>query len=393
MTDEQLLSGSAFQWSLQDRGRGVWTLWGRGAFNGFAGAPRDRDFSMHDGQLSQGYMGLDYRRGRTTLMGVALARGNSRLYYQSGSVGRGDVVARLMSVYPYARWAPRRGLDLWGVVGVGQGRARLVYRGRTDLNSGVGLRLAAVGARNLLLTYLGVDVAARADAFAVRLQPEENEELAAVRADAQRLRLLLEGSTNWTLTPRSRLTPSLEVGGRWDRGDAETGVGAEVGGGLHYAHRDNGLDVEVRGRRLLAHGESAFKDWGASVVLRLAPGDRRGLGLELEPAWGQGARPQSARTLWRDEQAMSAGEGGSASLGTPDRTDLRLTYGLEHPAGLLMPFGELALGAGTGSLRLGARWARDDEASRHWLEIFGEHRGAPGAAPERRVGLQGNLSY
>ena len=395
VTDDQLLSGSSFQWSLQDRGRGVWTLWGRGAFNGFAGEPRNRDFSMHDGQLSQGYMGLDYRRGGDTLMGVALAHGNSRLYYQSGSVGRGDVVARLMSVYPYARWAPRRGLDLWGVVGVGRGQAKLVSRGRTDLNSDVGLRLAAVGARNLLLTYLGVEVAARADAFAVRLQPEENEELAEVRADAQRLRLLLEGSTNWTLTPRSRLTPSLEVGGRWDRGDADRGLGAEVGGGLHYAHQDNGLDVEVRGRRLLAHGESAFKDWGASVVLRLAPGDRRGLGLELEPAWGQGARQQSAQTLWQDEQAMSAGEGGSASLGTPDRTDLRVSYGVAHPAGLLMPFGELALGAGTGSLRLGARWAGDDEGEtgQRWLEIFGEQRAHEGAAPERRIGLQGNLTY
>ena len=280
-------------------------------------------------------------------------------------------------------------------MGLGRGEARLVYDGRTDLNSDLGLRLAAVGARNLLLTYRGLGVAARADAFAVRLQPEENEELARVRADARRLRLLLEGTTHWTLTPQSRLTPSLEVGGRWDGGDAERGLGAEVGGGLHYAHQDNGLDVEVRGRRLLAHGESAFKDWGASVVLRLAPGNRRGLGLELEPAWGQGARQQSAQDLWRDEQAAPEYGGDRSASRRPDRTDLRLSYGLEHSAGTLTPFGEWALGREAGSLRLGARLAGSESAEkgRRWLEVFGERRAPAGGATERRVGVQGNLTY
>ena len=394
-SEQEMLTGSSFQWTLKRPGQGVWTLWGRGAFNGFAGQPRGRDFTMQDGQLSQGYMGLDYLRSGETLAGVALSHGASELYYESGSVGRGDVLARLTGVYPYARWAPRAGLDLWGLVGLGRGEARLVYGGRTDLSTGLGLRLAAVGARNLLTTYRGVRVAAKADVFAVRLQPEENEELARVRADARRLRLLLEGTTNWTLTPQSRLTPSLEVGGRWDGGAAERGLGAEVGGGLHYAHQENGLDVEVRGRRLLAHGESAFKDWGASVVLRLAPGNRRGLGLELEPAWGQGARQQSAQNMWRDEQAAPEYGGDRSASRRPDRTDLRLSYGLEHSAGTLTPFGEWALGREAGSLRLGARLAGSESAEkgRRWLEVFGERRAPAGGATERRVGVQGNLTY
>ena len=259
---------------------------------------------MHDGQLSQGYMGLDYRRGGDTLMGVALAHGNSRLYYRSGSVGRGDVMARLMSVYPYARWAPRRGLDLWGVVGVGRGRARLVYRGRTDLNSDVGLRLAAVGARNLLLTYLGVGVAVKADAFAVRLQPEENEELAAVSADAQRLRLLLEGSTNWTLTPRSRLTPSLEVGGRWDRGDAETGVGAE--GGRRSALRPPRQRPGRGGARAAAPGSRRVGLQGLGRQRGAAPGP----GGPPRPGAGAGAGlgPGGAVTERPDPVAGRAGD-------------------------------------------------------------------------------------
>ena len=63
VSEQEMLTGSSFQWTLERPGRGVWTLWGRGVFNGFAGQPRGRDFTMHDGQLSQGYMGLDYRRG------------------------------------------------------------------------------------------------------------------------------------------------------------------------------------------------------------------------------------------------------------------------------------------------------------------------------------------
>lgn len=46
---------------------------------------------------------------------------------------------------------------------------------------------------------------------------------------------------------RRRATPIFEIGGRWDGGKAETGVGTELG-----------LGIEARGQHLLAHQKSAF---------------------------------------------------------------------------------------------------------------------------------------
>ena len=137
---------------------------------------------------------------------------------------------------------------MWGLAGVGQGQAELIYAGRTEARGALDLRLTAVGARNRLLGLQDMEVAAKADFFAVELKQDR------VLAATQRARLSLEGTTNWNLTSQSRLTPRVEAGARWDRGtSAATGAGAEVGGGLYYAHQGYGLEVEVRGSRLLAH--------------------------------------------------------------------------------------------------------------------------------------------
>ena len=53
---------------------------------------------------------------------------------------------------------------------------------------------------------------------------------------------MLEGSREMDLGAGS-LTPSVEVGLRYDGGDAETGAGVELGGGVRYAA--SGLTMEV----------------------------------------------------------------------------------------------------------------------------------------------------
>ena len=78
------------------------------------------------------------------------------------------------------------------------------------------------------------------------------------------------------------------IGGRWDRGEAETGVGAELGGGVEYAHTRLGLGIEARGRYLLAHQKTAFDEWGASLTLKLDPGEAKcSLWLALALVWGR----------------------------------------------------------------------------------------------------------
>ena len=88
---------------------------------------------------------------------------------------------------------------------------------------------------------------------------------------------MLEGRTAWALSEESLLTPMFEIGDRWD-GGKETGVGAELGGGVKYAHTKLGLGIEARGRYLLAHQKAAFDEWGASLTLTFDPGQaKRGL--------------------------------------------------------------------------------------------------------------------
>ena len=58
--------------------------------------------------------------------------------------------------------------------------------------------------------------------------------LNATAAAGTRFRTGLEGSRAYTLAGRLSLRPSVEVGLRHDGGDAETGAGMDVGGGLPW---------------------------------------------------------------------------------------------------------------------------------------------------------------
>ena len=67
------------------------------------------------------------------------------------------------------------------------------------------------------------------------------------------MRTALEGSRGFTLGGRLSLRPSVEVGLPRDGGDAETGAGMDVGGGLAFADTVTGLSLDVRVRTLVVH--------------------------------------------------------------------------------------------------------------------------------------------
>ena len=81
-----------------------------------------------------------------------------------------------------------------------------------------------------------------------------------------RLRTALEGSRDFILGggPLS-LTPSVEVGLRRDGGDAETGAGMDVGGGLASSDTVTGLSLDVRVRTLVVHQAEGFNEHGMSL--------------------------------------------------------------------------------------------------------------------------------
>ena len=103
-----------------------------------------------------------------------------------------------------------------------------------------------------------------------------------------RLRLALDGSWRFVLEGGSALTPSLELGVRHDGGDAETGYGVDVGGGLAFADPKRGLTFDVSARTLVAHEESGFGESGITAALSFdpRPSTDRGLTMSLRQTLG-----------------------------------------------------------------------------------------------------------
>ena len=153
---------------------------------------------------------------------------------------------------------------------------------------------------------------------------------------------------------RATFTPSAEVGLRHDGGDAETGSGLEVGGGLRYIAGP--LTIEGQVRMLVAHEESGYEEWGASGAIRVTPSaSGRGLTLRLRPEWGRTS--SGSQQLWwaRDASELE----GSGEFEAERRLVAEAGYGFEFGGarGLLTPYAGVTFGeAGQRTMRSGVRW-------------------------------------
>ena len=361
VSGRDLLARSAFELPLTrtgDNGVPAWTLWGRGSAAGFSGQP-EAGVTM-DGTLYSGYVGVDYRPQATMLLGLALAHSTGDVNYEREATKAGADV-ELTSVLPYAHWQPRPGLGVWGLAGVGWGEMGLKLVGDPQTyTTGLTSWLGAVGGRQALTTWQGIDLAAKTDAFLTTVRSAGKTNLPAARGHAQRVRLVVEGRTAVEVSSVSRLEPRLEVGGRWDNGTAEQGLGAELGGGVAYTRTDWGLSVDAQGRYLLLHEDGAFEDWGASMSVRLDPGVAgEGAYLTVAPVWGQAS--SGVEQLWGTAAVLPQGRNPSrpATGWQPGRLEVDVGYGLALVnGGRLTPYGGLALAkAGVSRYRLGSRLA------------------------------------
>ena len=360
----QFLSGSSFDLSLSALGRetdgeaietarvretpGHWSLWGRGALIRFAG--QDTGVSL-DGDVLTGLLGLDYSRGRW-LAGLGLAYNDGDGAYRapdSGTAGKLD--STLVSVHPYLHYALTDRLSAW--VALGYGAGGLSLRPARDgapeleiLETDTQMRMGALGLRGIVFANAATEMALKSDLMWVRTASSATEGLAAVDgADASRVRLLLTGRHRYALATGAALTPNVELGLRYDGGDAETGAGVELGGGLRYADPVRGLTVEARARALLAHEDGGYEEWGMGGSLQLDPG-RLGRGLSLRLASGWGLTDSGTDTLWQQQTASGLTQGAGQ---TPQgRIRAEWAYGLDVPwtHGLLTPYGSVEMAAG-----------------------------------------------
>ena len=387
LSREELLTRSSFRFSPsvdeqadEHATPGGWTFWGQANAGGFKGRPED-DLAL-DGTVRSAYLGADYRFGQGPLVGLALSRTATSIGFESGVNGTGTVDARVTSVYPYAQWSPRAGLSVWGLLGAGRGTADLLEDAtRRQYETSIGMAMTAAGVRQRLTGVLAV----KADAFAVRTTGDEVPELPGVVANVQRARLASEVGGRWGLSGSSSITSRVELGARFDGGDAETGAGAEAGAAIGYIHEGIGLSVDARGRALVAHQATSFRDWGASVSVRLRPSrEAGGLSFTLEPTWGSAA--SGLEMLWRDGRA-----GGALPSPNANRLRMEMDYAIVLPdGGRIAPFGRWAVESGSERrVNVGVRLSVLEAAT---VDLFGEQRSGDVKPADRRLGLQGGGS-
>ena len=141
-----------------------------------------------------------------------------------------------------------------------------------------------------------------------------------------RFRSGLEGSRDYTLAARLSLRPMVEVGLRHDGGDAETGVGMDLGGGVVVADASTGLALDVRVRMLVMHQAEGFRERGMALSLSYNPTPSTPLGFtaRVAPSWG-GQATGGAEALWGRESMAGMAHGG---LAQGNRLDGEVGYGM-----------------------------------------------------------------
>ena len=281
------------------------------------------------------------------------------------SRGTGALESTLTSVHPYARLAVNERLSVWGILGYGTGELTLEVEDKESWTTDTAMGMAAAGARGVLVPAGeagGFELSVRTDAQLVRMTSEaargsDGGNLAATQVDTSRVRVMLEGSRAFALEGGGALTPSLEAGLRHDAGDAETGTGIEIGGGLSYTDPATGITVEGKARGLVAHEDTDYAEWGASGSVRIEPGaSGRGLSLTLAPSWG--ADTGGAERLWSVERCAGAWHANDA------------VRGREPPGG------------GGGLRHLGVRWPGCGDPACGLVAGRGERGVALGAAAQ-----------
>ncbi len=415
MTMQEVLRGASFSLTGEpDSAGGTLAFWGGtpgggGLVSGgqFAGSERGDGAAVQlSGETASALLGTDYARG-PWLVGFALsqtrAEGNyaalsdnpcsetdASLCAAQSRAGDGGIEASLTATIPYASYAVSDRLRLWGAVGQGAGDVTV----RTDLgeslNADTAWSMAAAGLRGDLLAPsaegAGLSLVLISDALWARTSSERTRGLAASESDVSRLRLGLEGSWGLSLSGGGTVTPSLDLGARQDSGDAETGFGVELGGGLKWVDPGLGLTLDLSARTLLAHDDGDLEDRGVSASLVFDPDglSARGPSFSLGQDWG--GRAEGGLDALFAPEPLEDSDGDAIS-----RWALEAAYGLPAFGGRWTGSPYAGLGLDTGARDYSLGWRLTPEAANAPDLSFGvkaTRRESEAVQPEHAVGVE-----
>ena len=316
---EEALLGTSFyveRGAQQDVGGGkTWAAWGDVAATRFEG---DAGGLALNGDVVTGTAGLD-RQWRAVLVGLALSRSSGEGGYGTGA---GTIASTLTSVHPYVQVRLGERAQVWGAAGWGRGGLEITPESGAALEADLRNSMAAAGARAVLMGAGGLEIALRSDFLWTETSSDGTAALAEAVGTASRGRLMLEGAGQ-IQGLGGVVRPKVEGGVRYDGGDAETGQGFEVGGGLDWAR--GSLTLQVNGRMLVAHADESYEEWGYSGSLVYEPG-ADGLGLQMRVGSSAGAAASGIRNLWALENASGLVRGGAVPFA--QRFDAEVGYGL-----------------------------------------------------------------
>ena len=398
LTGRDFLTGSSFALTGGTAQGGFASVWGRGAVSRFDG--REGELTL-EGEVASAMLGADFTRERDTV-GVMVTHSRGEGSYRGE--GEGEVSSTLTGLYPYGRYEVNERVALWGVAGYGEGELTLTPAGQGPLEAGMDLAMGAVGVRGVAVQAPaegGLELSITSDAMAVRTSSEKVAGLVAATADVTRLRLGLEGTWRGLGTDGgATLVPTLEVGVRHDGGDAETGFGLDVGGGISWSDPRSGLSVELRGRGLLTHEAGGFRDRGIAGSLGFdpRPDSERGFALTLSQTMGASASGGMDALLGRGTlEGLAANDDGNALENR--RLELKMGYGFGVFGDRFTATPEAGLGLSNGQREMSLGWRLGLEVSgpvSMELGLTGTRREAAnddGAEPVHALMLRGAVRW
>ena len=356
MSAGEVLRSSAFHVSNASTETGAGptlSVWGRFAHGGFEAK---EDKVTTDGDVTTGIMGLDARWGHA-LAGLMLTQTKSDGSYQLGADDRGTVESDLTGIYPYASLDLNARVSAWVLAGAGTGELTLRSEQAGAMPTDLSMRLGAIGIKGRMVDGSGpsgIALNVKSDVMWVQMKNADTPEMLGSKADATRVRLVLQGERVFETERGAKFVPNAEIGIRHDSGDAETGTGIELGAGVRY--RAGAFSIEGQARGLIVHEAAGYGDWGLSAAMRLNPSaSGRGMTLSIAPQWGRTAI--GTHQLWSTHNTTELGNHDAFEPDAQIAMDAGYGFGAGPGRGVLTPYIGLTLGREPDyTIRAGTRW-------------------------------------
>ncbi len=290
---EQIFSGCGAEFT-----HGGWSVWGQGAFTHMRG--RDGALSLRS-DVTTMLLGADYGWHQGWMAGLLAAQSWDQGTYETPTQS-GTASSRLTGIYPYVSYQTETGMRGWILLGLGRGETEV-----ETLDSEVDAALVALGLTGTLTGDRAGRLGYEVDAFWATATMENGSDLG-----VRRIRAGAEGS----LRLGRGMEPYMEAALRQDGGDAETGMGLELGGGIRWSTSQ--LRAEFGGRALLLHTSEGMREWGLMGAIEYGAVGGLGPSMRIRPLWGN----VYGGHLWREAPLHSIALGN-----TDERIEMELGYG------------------------------------------------------------------